>query len=186
MFDLATTKVMDSLVKNDFTQAEKDIQTIQDNLVTYPLLNYLILLNQDTKQAIDFWTNTNTSKVDLLFQHVIQAYNFFLQDKQQELKNFVLTRIQTPIHNFIEASNLSFYAHSLNLSEQIHLLSKAKELKVPSALLIAEKQTGDFCLFHPITLLKIHYQVVQFLNSNFESEQDLEEFVKKMKSEKPL
>lgn len=186
MLDTNTTKIIELLIHSEYDTAKNELLTFDKKHVFFPILNYLTQLHFDTKNAVQYWSTVSKSDLDTIFVQTFDAYNLYLSNNSSELTSFLFARIKQPIHNFVEASNLSFYAHTLHLDEQRHLLSKAKELTVPSELLIPEKQEGGFTLYHPMTLLKVHYQVIQFLSSNFENEQELELFLRKIRDGKPM
>jgi hypothetical protein len=186
MFDHSATKIIELLIQSDYVAASNELVNLENSHPFFSIFNYFILTSTDSKKAISYWNETNKDAGEPIFNQTIEAYNLYISKSFEQLESFVLARVKQPIYNFVEASNLSFYAHTLQLNEQKFLLSKAKELTVSSELLVPEEQIDDFKLFHPIILLKVHYQAIQFLKSNFENEHDLQLFMENLKKEKPV
>ena len=186
MLDLSFANIIESLVKKEPEAARKDFGLLSPALEGYELIHFFIELDIDRNAAFKIWDAIDKSTLDPLFAEVINAYLLYLKSEKEQLKAFVESKDQEKIFNVIEANNLAFYAHELNLKEQESLLKKADSLSISSQLLQPEKQAEKFQLFHPVTLLNIHFQVIRFLNQHFEEEEDLDEMIRRINQEKPL
>ena len=186
MLDLSFANIIESLVKKEPEAARKNFELLHPALEGYELIHFLIELDIDRNVAFKIWDSIDKSTLEPLFTDVINAYLLYLKDERKLLEVLVESKDPEEIFNVIEANNLAFYAHELNLEQQELLLRKAQTLNISSQLLQSEKQTGEFRLFHPVTLLNIHFQVIRFLNQHFEKEEDLNEMIRRINKEKPL
>src|SRR5690606_25992933 len=186
MLDLSFANIIESLVKKEPETARKDFGLLSPELEGYDLIHFLIELNINRDTAFKIWDYIDKSALEPLFTEVINACLLYLKSEKELLKELVESKDPEKIFNVVEAYNLAFYAHELNLEQQDALLEKARSLNISSQLLQPEKQTGAFLLFNPVTLLNIHFQVIRFLNQHFEKEEDLNEMIRRINKEKPL
>lgn len=186
MWDSKSTKIIQLLSNHQIEEAVSLWEANQFDEATHSILQYLIYLAQDETQAIQFWDSISMDSIDPLTRLVIEPFNFYLSKDKERLHEWLEVNPASNVMNVVEANNLAFYAHYLQLENQIIYLKRAQQLSIQSELMKPIQQEGEYQLFSPLTLLYIHTQVIQFLQDNFETKEDLDKMIERLKNDQPI
>lgn len=182
------TKIIDLLVEGKLAEATEIYQNqiFTSSAADSLLIQYLLLLVENSEKAIKYWEEIDTRLIDEPFLTIISDYNRFKSKKIELLKNKIIHLDISKIQHLIEAENLAYFAHQFKMQEANIILQRVKELDFKSELLQAEETDGMYRLYSPLVLTQIHYHVIQFLDEHFKTEKELQDFLHKMNFKRPL
>lgn len=186
MFEIESTKIIQLLANHQLDEAVSLFKEQRFNKATDDILQYLIYLEEDSSKAVNFYQTIEKEVIDPLMRIVIEPYNYYIEKDKNALQQWLLENQPENVFNVIEANNLAFYANYIQSENKDVFLQRAQALQINSELMKPIQQAGDFQLFSPITMFYVHYQVIRFLQDNFETQEDLDKMIQQLKNDKPI
>lgn len=186
MFDSESTKIIQLLANRNLKEAMSLFQSGHFEKSVAEQIQYLLYLEEDKIKAVNFWKTISMDKVDPLMSSVIEPFNLYVLDEKEALNHWLTENKPDFVFNVVEAANLAFYAHHLRREDEDDYRKRAQQLHIQSELMKPFRTEEGYSLFSPITLYLVQASVIRFLKDNFETQDELDRLITRLKNDKPI